>query len=63
MENKLDPKSLVEHIMAPVMISNTLTQQMYDEILHLAYFLDGFKPHNILEIGSKGGTFGLFSRY
>ena len=62
MQEKMDPKRLVEHIMAPVMIKNTLTQQMFDEILHLSYFLEGFKPHNILEVGAKGGTFGLFSR-
>ena len=61
MEN-VEPKKLVEHIMAPTMVNNTLTQQMYDEILHLSYFLGGFQPTNILEIGCKGGTFGLFSR-
>lgn len=61
METK-DPKLLVEHIMSPVMINNSFTQQVYDEILHLAYFLKGFQPNNILEVGCKGGTFSLFSQ-
>lgn len=61
METK-DPKLLVEHIMSPTMVNNCFTQQVYDEILHLAYFLKGFQPHNMLEVGCKGGTFSLFSQ-
>jgi len=57
-----DPKVLVEHIMAPVMVNSCFTQQVYDEILHLAYFLKGFEPNNMLEVGCKGGTFSLFSQ-
>ena len=38
-------------------------QQVYEEILTLGYWIKGFAPENILEIGSKGSTFFLFSRF
>lgn len=55
-------ESLCKHILHPTAINNCLTYQVYEEIYQLACFIDTLKPHNILEIGSKGGTFFLFSK-
>ena len=38
-------------------------QQVYEEITTLGYWLKGFAPENILEIGSKGSTFFIFSKF
>ena len=37
--------------------------QVYEELVNLAYWIRGFAPHNVLEIGSWGGaTFFCMSR-
>jgi predicted O-methyltransferase YrrM len=40
----------------------SLFVQVYEEILNLAYWVKGFQPHNILEIGFKGSTFHILSK-
>ena len=36
--------------------------QVYEELLNLAYWVRGFAPRNILEIGTAGATFFVLSR-
>lgn len=40
----------------------SLFVQVYEEMLYLAYWVKGFSPHNILEIGFKGSTFHILSQ-
>lgn len=62
MENNLSVEKIVNHILDQDLISKNITIQVYEEILHLGHFLNSFKPHNILEIGARGGSFLLFSK-
>lgn len=54
-------KKLVDYHCKPFLFENHLFQQVYEEILTLAYWVDGFKPNNILEIGYRGSTFHILS--
>lgn len=36
--------------------------QVYEELLEVAHWIAGFRPHNVLEIGTAGGTFVMLSR-
>ena len=57
--NKVE--DLVNYHCKQYLYDHYLFQQVYEEILTFSYWLSGFKPHNILEIGFKGSTFHIFS--
>jgi hypothetical protein len=44
------------------LVAPTLFQQVYEEITTFAYWLKGFAPHNILEVGFKGSSFHIMSQ-
>lgn len=56
-------KNIVDTCLNPVLVKNTLIQQVKEEFTILSYFLNSFKPHNILEIGCKGGSFFMFNEF
>lgn len=58
----VDIQKLIDyHCQAYLMDGNTF-QQVYEEITTFAFWLKGFQPHNILEVGFKGVTFHIFSQ-
>src|SRR6516225_3988368 len=56
------PKALVDYCAQQFLIDQEELLQVYEEILNIAYWIRGFAPHNILEIGTHGATFFLLSR-
>ena len=54
-------EELVNYHCNPYLYEHSLFQQVYEEILTFSYWMAGFKPNNILEIGFKGSTFHIFS--
>jgi cephalosporin hydroxylase len=54
---------VVNHCVKDFFIDSCDFQQVYEEILTLGYWIKGFAPVNILEIGSKGSTFFIFSKF
>lgn len=58
-----DVKNTVDFLSNSIIIKRNYIQQVKEEFTILAYFLKSFQPHNILEIGCKGGTFFLFNKY
>ena len=56
-------EDLVNYHIKDFLVEPTLFQQVYEEILTFTYWLKGFEPQNILEIGFKGSTFHIFSQY
>lgn len=60
---KDEVKNVIDHCLNPLIINKCYIQQVKEEFTLLAYFLNAFKPHNILEIGCKGGTFYLFNKF
>ena len=56
-------KSVVDFCLNKNIVNMGYVQQVREEFTLLAYFLASFKPHNILEIGCKGGTFYLFNKF
>lgn len=56
------PKALVDYCCQEFLIRDGQVMQVYEELLSLAYWLRGFSPANVLEIGSAGATFFLLSR-
>lgn len=61
-KESLDPKELVDYCLDPNLMENCIFMQVYEEFLTLAQWLSGFKPNNILEIGTMGSTFWIFSK-
>lgn len=57
-----DAKSLVDYCLNNDLMNKCVFMQVYEEILTLSYWLEGFKPNNILEIGTMGSTFWLMSK-
>jgi hypothetical protein len=55
-------EELVNYHCKQYLYDQYLFQQVYEEILTVSYWIAGFKPHNILEIGFKGSTFHIFSQ-
>ena len=62
MKNELSIEQIADYILEKDLINKNITIQVYEEIVHLGHFLNSLKPHNILEIGARGGTFLLFSK-
>lgn len=56
------PKALADYCAQPIIVEDGQVQQVYEELLNLAYWIRGFAPHNVLEIGTAGATFFLLSR-
>src|SRR4051794_2588490 len=55
-------KALVDYCSQRFIVEDRQLMQVYEELLHLAYWLRGFAPHHVLEIGTTGATFFLLSR-
>jgi len=62
MKNELSIEEIADYILEKDLINKNITIQVYEEIVHLGHFLNSLKPHNILEVGARGGTFLLFSK-
>lgn len=62
MFNNVNVEELINYHTKDFLIEPLLFQQVYEEILTLAYWLKGFQPHNILEIGYRGSTFHILSQ-
>jgi len=56
-------KNVVDYCLNNYIVDRCYIQQVKEEFTLLAYFLNSFKPHNILEIGCKGGTFYMFNKF
>ncbi len=57
------PKAVVDYCCQEFLIRERQVMQVYEELLNLAYWLRGFAPVNILEIGTAAGaTFFVLSR-
>lgn len=56
-------KSVVDYCLNQYIIDRCYIQQVKEEFTLLSYFLNSFKPNNILEIGCKGGTFYMFNKF
>ena len=61
-KDKIIVEDLVNYHLKDFIIDNELFQQVYEEILTLAYWVNGFQPHNILEVGHRGSTFHILSQ-
>ncbi len=58
----IDPKELVDYCLNEDLMEKCVFMQVYEEILTLSYWLKGFQPKNILEIGTMGSTFWIMSK-
>src|SRR5437016_6290063 len=56
-------KAMVDYCAQSCMVESGQLLQVYEELLNLAYWVRGFAPHNVLEIGTVGATFFLLSRF
>ena len=56
-------ENIVNHCLNPLIINKCYIQQVREEFTMLAYFLKSFKPHNLLEIGCKGGSFFMMNHF
>lgn len=63
MKKDLSPEEIAEYVLKKDLIDKNVTIQVYEELVHLGHFLNSLKPHNILEVGARGGTFLLFSYF
>jgi predicted O-methyltransferase YrrM len=61
MKKDLSIEEIVNYVLKEDLINNNVTIQVYEELVHLGHFLNSLKPHNILEVGARGGTFLLFN--
>jgi predicted O-methyltransferase YrrM len=56
------PRAVVDYV-CQEFLQDRQVMQVYEELLNLAYWLRGFSPGNVLEIGTGGGaTFFVLSR-
>lgn len=58
-----DTQEIINRCLNPLVINKCYIQQVREEFTLLSYFLKSFAPHNILEIGCKGGTFYMFNKF
>ena len=56
------PEALANYCCNPVLVKDRQILQVYEELVNLAYWVRGFAPRNVLEIGTVGSTFFLLSR-
>ena len=50
------PKSLVDYCFQEFLVRDGQLLQVYEELLNIAYWIRGFAPHNVLEVGTRGST-------
>jgi len=62
MFDNINVEELIDYHVKDFLIEPLQFQQVYEEILTLTYWLKGFQPHNILEIGYRGSTFHILSQ-
>jgi cephalosporin hydroxylase len=62
MKENLDPKTLVDYCLNPDLMRKCIFMQVYEEFLTFSYWLKGFQPNNILEIGTMGSTFWIMNK-
>lgn len=55
-------KAVVDYCCQSFLIQERHVMQVYEELLNFAYWVRGFAPHNVLEIGTAGATFFVLSR-
>lgn len=55
-------KALADYCTKRFLVDDSQVLQVYEEFLNLAYWLRGFAPRNVMEIGTVGATFFLLSR-
>lgn len=60
--NEPDIEQLISYHIQEFLVAPALFQQVYEEIMTFSYWLKGFAPHNILEIGFKGSSFHILSQ-
>lgn len=56
------PKQLVDYCVNPELMEKCIFMQVYEEFLTFSYWVKGFAPNNILEIGTMGSTFWIMSK-
>jgi hypothetical protein len=56
------PRAVVDYCTKQFLVADLQVMQVYEEFLNFAYWLRGFAPHNVMEIGTAGATFFLLSR-
>lgn len=56
------PKRLADYCSQAILVKDRQVLQVYEELVNLAYWLRGFAPRNVMEIGTVGSTFFLLSR-
>ena len=56
-------KKIVDYFSKDNDWNNDSFLQVYEEILNLTYWVKGFEPENILDIGSRGTTFFILSKF
>lgn len=56
------PKALADYCCRQFIFRTGQLLQVYEEFVNLAYWVRGFAPHNVLEIGTTGATFFMLSR-
>ncbi len=56
------PRALVDYCCQQFLIQDRQILQVYEEFVNLAYWLRGFAPHHVMEVGTYGATFFVLSR-
>jgi hypothetical protein len=56
------PRIMADYCSHPVLMKDRQILQVYEELVNLAFWVRGFAPNNILEVGTVGSTFLLLSR-
>ena len=62
MKDNIDPKKLVDYCVNSELMHKCIFMQVYEEFLTFSYWLKGFQPNNILEIGTMGSTFWIMNK-
>lgn len=60
--NTPDPQKLVDYCVHPELMEKCIFMQVYEEFLTFSYWIKGFAPNNVLEIGTMGSTFWILSK-
>jgi predicted O-methyltransferase YrrM len=53
---------MVRYCTEPFMVKDHQVLQVFEELENLAFWIGGFRPHNVLEIGTTGVSFFILSR-
>lgn len=55
-------KRLVDYCVHPELMEKCIFMQVYEEFLTFSYWVKGFSPNNVLEIGTMGSSFWILSK-